>query len=871
MTVAELATTRTDALTREVALLSEVLGEVLAEQEGPQFARAVGRLRDAAEEVRSGRAEAAPALLGFLAEIPSRHVEPYVRACGMQLKLANLAEERERVRRRRAYDTHAGRVQRESLAEVAAVLHGEDRVQGVLDDLDVAFVLTAHPTEATRRSILDHERAMWQDLDANVDGLLGPSERAAARVRLRERLTLWWQTDSVRPERPRVEDEVERTLFVVEDVLFDAVAELAEELERRFGRPAAASRPAVRFGSWAGGDMDGNPFVGAESLERTLEMQRQIALRLLHERVHELAGAYSQVAGRVPSPPALGALLSRARTALGEASTAGREREPLRHALSLVATRLQRTASDEPGGYPSSAALVADLEAVRLSVGSPTVAAGAIQRLLVQVRTFGFHLVRLDIRQSSDVLQAAVASLVDGYAGADEPERERLLTAALQRSDAPPMPEGEDAPPAVTVFAAIGRAVRRHGSEGLDTLIISMARRPSDVLAALLLCRSAGVTLRIAPLFETIPDLEGAEATLAALYANPAYRAHLRALGDDQEVMLGYSDSAKDSGYLASQWWLYVAQERLVGQADDTGLRLRFFHGRGGSPSRGGAPAHGAILGQPPGTVRGRLRITDQGETIQAKYAHHQLAQRSLEQSLAAVLLASAAPAAEPAEELRAEMDRLARRSREVFRGLVHEDADFLAFFHQVTPIDELAQLHIGSRPVARGGAGDVDSLRAIPWVFSWMQNRLVLPSWYGAGTALDEGDLDLQRRMHDEWPFFRTVLSALEMALHKADLTVAERYMTLVEPALVDRLRGTIWAEHDRVVARLLDITGQKALLDGSPSLRDRLADRNPWIDPLSHMQVELLHRVRAGDETARAALLATIPAIAAGMRNTG
>ena len=692
MTVVELQSAGGDALAREIALLSEVLAEVLAEQEGPQFARAVARLRHAAEELRAGRPEAELTLRRFLDEIPSRHVEPYVRACGMQLKLANLAEERERVRRRRAYDAHAGRVQRESLAEVAVRLRGDEAsLRAVLDDLDVAFVLTAHPTEATRRSILDHERAMWQDLDANVDGLLGPSERAAARVRLRERLTLWWQTDSVRHERPRVEDEVERTLFVVEDVLFGAVGVIAEELERQFGRPAASSPPAVRFGSWAGGDMDGNPFVGAESLERTLEMQRQIALRLLLERVRELAGAYSQVAGRVPSPPELGAGVARARAALGDASSAarGREREPLRHALSLAAARLERTATDEPGAYASPAELIADLEAVRLAVGSPTVAHGAIQRLLVQVRTFGFHLVRLDVRQSSDVLQDAVASLVDGYVDADEPERERLLTAALEHPEAPAMPEDAGARPAITVFAAIARAVARHGTDALDTLIISMARRPSDVLAALLLCRSAGVRLRIAPLFETIPDLEGAEATLAALYANPAYRAHLHALGDDQEVMLGYSDSAKDSGYLASQWWLYVAQDRLMRQADEEGLRLRFFHGRGGSPSRGGAPAHGAILGQPPGTVRGRLRITDQGETIQAKYAHHQLAQRSLEQSLAAVLLAGAAPPAGPPAGFGAEMDRLARRSREVFRGLVHEDGDFLAFFHQVTPIEE--------------------------------------------------------------------------------------------------------------------------------------------------------------------------------------
>jgi phosphoenolpyruvate carboxylase len=335
--------------------------------------------------------------------------------------------------------------------------------------------------------------------------------------------------------------------------------------------------------------------------------------------------------------------------------------------------------------------------------------------------------------------------------------------------------------------------------------------------------------------------------------------------------MLGYSDSAKDSGYLASQWWLHRAQERLMAQADAEGVRLRFFHGRGGSPSRGGGPSYGAILGQPSGTVRSRLRITDQGETIAAKYAHPQLAQRSLEQSLGAVLLASADPAPDPPAAFREEMERLSARSREVYRGLVHDDPAFLAFFRQVTPIDELAHLHIGSRPVARGASGDVDSLRAIPWVFSWMQNRLVLPSWHGAGTALAEGDLALQQAMHREWAFFRSICSTLEMALLKSDLGVAERYLDLVDDDLAARFGPMVREEHARVAERLLAITEEEALLGAAPALRARLEQRNPWIDPLSHMQVELLRRSRAGDEAARTPLLATIPAIAAGMRNTG
>ena len=433
-------------------------------------------------------------------------------------------------------------------------------------------------------------------------------------------------------------------------------------------------------------------------------------------------------------------------------------------------------------------------------------------------------------------------------------------------------------------FTAVARAVERHGPDALDTLVISMVERPSDVLAGLLLARWAGLFepeasesgparsgLRIVPLFETIPALREAEDTLGALYRNLAYAVQLDLLGRDQEVMLGYSDSGKDSGYLTSQWELYRAQERLTQQADAAGVRVRFFHGRGGSPSRGGGHAHGAILAQPPGTVRGRIRITDQGETVAAKYAHPQLAQRSLEQSLAAVLLASAAPPPPPPERFRAEMEALSQRSRDVYRALVHEHPDFPAFFRQGTPVEELSELNIGSRPASRGGSPGIDRLRAIPWVFAWMQNRLVLPSWYGAGTALCEGDHSLQAEMWSEWAFFAGVFGTLEMALFKADLGVAERYLVLVDEDLAERLWPLIRREHERVVARVLDITGQDALLERSRSLRERLAHRNAWVDPLSHLQVELLDRSRRGDDAARAPLLATIPGIAAGMRNTG
>ena len=403
-----------------------------------------------------------------------------------------------------------------------------------------------------------------------------------------------------------------------------------------------------------------------------------------------------------------------------------------------------------------------------------------------------------------------------------------------------------------------------------------MVDEVSDVLGALWLGRRAGLAgpdqppLRITPLFETLSALENAPATMAALYADPVYREHLHRHDDRQEIMLGYSDSAKDAGFLTSQWAIYRAQELLVAQGPEHGVEVTFFHGRGGSPSRGGAPAHQAILAQPPGTLEGGVRITEQGEVISAKYADRDLAGRSIEQQLSALLLSRAAPAPPQPEAFRAEIERAADRSCAVYRGLVDTE-DFVRFFRQVSPVDELAELTIGSRPASRKAGGRLEDLRAIPWVFAWTQNRILLPSWFGAGTALEEGELELQREMYRSWPFFRMAVSTLEMALFKVDLDVGHRYLALVDGDLAERFWPILQHEHERVVSRLLAIREAETLLDGTPALRERLEHRNHWVDPLSHLQVALLRRARAGDSSVGAALMATITGIAAGLRNTG
>ena len=869
-----------DGVDRETELLSELLGEVVQELEGTALWDAVRALHDDAGAIRAGDEEAAERLIRGLRESSDAEIAPFIRACAMELALANIAEGRERVREWRRFDGDVSG-QRVSLAEAAFSLRDDDpqRVAALASGLDIELVLTAHPTEARRRSILDHQRRIAAWLEVVQDDRLGASEREEARGQIRETLALWWQTDAVRQSRLRVEDEVQNVLFFFEAVLFDAVPTLSAEVARRLsGDPVAVAAP-VRFGSWAGGDMDGNPSVDPDGFLPTLEAHRSLALRLLRDRVGSLALSYSQGAGHLPAGLPLLESLERDAQELPRSAEAMDPRwstEPLRLKLNFIWRRLANTLDpgDEPG-YSAPEELTADLELIRASTGSSDVSNGSIMALLRQVACFGFHLARLDARQSAGPLRAAVAALLPNLDGADEERLQRKLTQALLASDAgtgPGPDAGDQVERVLQTFAALARAGERFGPQALDTLVVSMVENASDVLCALWLAQRSGAQhLRVTPLLETVDDLDGAEATLEALYSNPAYRQHLDARSGTQDVMLGYSDSSKSASFLASQWALYRAQEKLARQADAHNVTLRFFHGRGGSPSRGGGLSHAAILAQPPDTVRGRIRITVQGETISARYSDRRLALRSLEQTVAAVMLGTAAPPAAADVAFREEMEAIAQRSRAAYEELVHADEDFMSFLTQITPLNELAGLNLGSRPAYRGDAQDSDGLRAIPWVFAWMQNRLLLPSWFGAGAAFVEGDLDLHRRMWSEWSFFRSVCDMLEMVLYKSDLGVAARYRDLVAPELAKRLWPIIANEHARAVDGLLAITGQDRLLAGAPSLLARLEHRNDWIDPLSHIQVELLHRVRAGDEDARGSMLATVTGIAAGMQNTG
>jgi phosphoenolpyruvate carboxylase len=600
---------------------------------------------------------------------------------------------------------------------------------------------------------------------------------------------------------------------------------------------------------------------------------------MLRDRVAQLARRFSHSERRVTVSDALAQSLARDAEELPDARVLRRPHhtwEPLRTKLGFIERRLINMLDVRGGqaGYEHPAQLRADLELIADSLGSRHVAHGSLQRLLRQVETFGFHLAGLDLRQNATVIDAAVDALLPGYANAPEDERQTLLGEAIATGNAglrrrPPGTAGE----LVAALDAAALASEAYGPEVVRCLIVSMTEQPSHVLGARWLAQRAGAALdlRFVPLFETLDDLDRAPQTMAKLYASVPYRELLAAQGDRQVIMLGYSDSGKDGSFVASQWALRGAQLDLARQATDAGIELELFHGRGGSTSRGGGPTYRAIVAQPTGSLHGRIRITEQGETISSRYGHPELAERSLEQTLSAVLLASniARPAA--SEDWRADLDRLARRSRETYRALVYEDPDFARFFFQITPVEALADLNIGSRPPSRGGDGTIQSLRAIPWVFAWTQNRILLPSWYGAGTALAEGDLERYRAMHARWPFFATLISTLEMALFKTDLGVAERYLRLVDPELRAHFWPQIVVEHEKVKSSVLAITGADRLLAGAARLQDRLLHRDPWVDPLSHLQVELLERTRADATADRQALLGTVTGIAFGLRNTG
>lgn len=879
-----------EPLREDVRALGALLGTVLQEHGPPGLYDAVESARHHSRRRRAGEADAEDQLAAGLRALDPPRAGEVARAFSAYFELVNLAERVHRLRRRIDYLRDPARPQPGSLEACLEALRaakvGPDAVAQLLGRLRIEPVFTAHPTEAVRRTLLRKEQRIARALVDRIEaGALGPRDQAVILGRVHEEVAVAWQTDEDLHVRPEVADEVEHVTFYLAEVVYRIVPAFYEGLRAALSRAYGEQAPAVpagvlRFSSWVGGDMDGNPNVGAETVRATLARQRSLVLRRYHAEVGELAERLSHAAGRVSPGVAFSARLEALRSQLEDAQAAVSPRYrsmPYRVFLLLVQARLEATHEDRPEGYRGPAEFLEDLRTLATSLEQGAAAGGwRVRRLIERVETFGFHLASLDVREEAAAFRAAAQWAAEHGGGQD---------AGAPGGAA----RGPGAPPEVERLVRVMDALRdlrgSHGVGALGLTVLSMARGPEDTRAVLQLARARGlldedgqVPLDVAPLFETVDDLAQAPETMRTLFEDPEYRRHLAARGEVQHVMLGYSDSAKMGGLVASRVALDRAQRALVALGNEFEVEVALFHGRGGSASRGGTHPRAAVLAGPPGSVRGRVRVTEQGEVIDAKYGLRGLATRTLELLAGATLerLAGAEDAAPPPGEWQDAARRLADEARAAYHALV-QDPDLPAYFRAATPIDVIERMNMGSRPPSRRKGGGVESLRAIPWVFAWTQSRHLMPGWYGVGTALraalDRDGVACWRQRLAAWPLLETMISDVEMVLAKADLEIASRYAELAG-ALGPRFLPRMREEYERTREAVLQLLDAPRLLERDPVLRRAIRLRNPYVDPLSFLQVDLLARWRAGgreDPALERVLFTTVRGIARGLKNTG
>jgi len=913
-------------LRRDVRFLGHILGDVLVMEGGQALLDIVENIREMTKQLR---VSFDPAVLRRCRDL-IRGLSPamrrnVIRAFAIYFQLVNIAEQNHRIRRHREYRLSSGVVQRDSIASAVRKLKerglSAERVEQVLRYLSLELVITAHPTEAMRRTVLDiHQRIAERVMELD-NPFLTEEDRERIREEILAEVHTLWQSDELRHRKPTVMDEVKNGLYYLDETLFDVLPDVHGELEKCLRQEYPEHDWHVptflRFGSWIGGDRDGNPSVTPEVTWNTLKLQRDLVLSKYEQAVRKLLQKLSHSTRNARVSDELLRSLERDREEVSlediDQGEWRNEYEPYRRKCTYMLARLRHTRLDrkERGIYAGSEAFLADLRLLADSLRlhrAHALADREVSRLIRQVELFGFHLVTLDIRQHSAEHEKALTEIlgslgiVTNYGALSEEEKMKLLTELLadpRPLTSPYMRFSPETEQTLELFRVIARAKETFGEEAIRNYLISMTRGTSDLLEVVLFAKEVGLfrrtgdrvtsRLHVVPLLETIDDLHRAREIMEAYFRHPAFVPAEREGHRYQEIMLGYSDSNKDGGMLTANWELYRAQRELCRLAREYGINVKYFHGRGGALGRGGGPLNRSIEAKPPETVLGGVKITEQGEVLSSRYALKPIASRSLEQATSALLLSAAAAVTgegnEPEQPWVEAMDEISGYALEEYQRLVFKDPAFLSFFHEATPLPEIGELKIGSRPTRRKNSRAFEDLRAIPWVFAWTQSRYLFPAWYAAGTGFaryvekhPEG-MRLLQEMFRRWPFFRSLMNNLHMALAKADLVIAREYASLAsDPKEGDRIFRIIEEEYRRTRELSLAITEQKEILDHVPVIQESIRLRNPYVDPLSFIQVDLLGKLRLKEEKSEEdkeevleQVLLTINGIAAGLRNTG
>lgn len=871
------------SLRSNVGTLGQILGETIRTNLDDAFLEKIEQIRQLAKSSRQGDEAARDEMLKLLTALPDNELVPFAKAFNQFLNLANIAEQFHTISRNCDELVCVPDPVEQLLGRILSSNIDQEKMLDCLESLDIDLVLTAHPTEISRRTLIQKYASVIDILAALENPQLTEREKKQQHLRLRQLIAQIWHTNEIRNERPTPVDEARWGLSTIEVSLWQAIPDflrqLNEQVEERTGKQLPTDIAPVRFSSWMGGDRDGNPFVTARVTQEVLDRNRHTAARLYLKDIVVLVNDLSVEEANAE-------LLEYTNNSL----------EPYRDVLKDLRLKLRNTVdylNARLEGHSPEVDLSSiiwhesDLKEPLLMLyrsltdsGMSLIANGLLLDILRRIACFGIHMLRLDIRQDAERHSDVIAELtrylgMGDYNHWDEREKQAFLLRELT-GKRPLIPSNWQASDDVAEVVNTCRLIATQPAQALGSYVISMASKPSDVLAVLLLLKETGCPhpMRVVPLFETLDDLNNASSCMSALFAIDWYRGYTKG---HQEVMIGYSDSAKDAGVMAAAWAQYHAQEELVEISRQAEVKLTLFHGRGGTIGRGGGPAHEAILSQPPGSVDGRIRVTEQGEMIRFKFGLPKLAVQSLALYTSAVMEATLLPPPEPKPEWRACMQKLAEESVDAYRSIVRDEPDFVAYFRAATPEVELGKLPLGSRPAKRRVDGGIESLRAIPWIFAWSQNRLMLPAWLGAGEALqaasDRGEMALLQEMEQDWPFFKTRISMLEMVYAKAEPNLAKYYETSLVPENLHHLGEALRARLATGVKAVLELTQSNALMEHTPWNRESVTLRNPYIDPLNFVQAELLARTRKEEASTNVelALMITIAGVAAGMRNTG